>query len=313
MNIVFFGTSEFAIPALRALLGSRHKVMALVAQPDRKKGRRLKLSPPPTKVLALAKGASIYQPQDVSSGESIEYLKKIGADLFVVIAFGQILKKEVLAIPRVFSINLHASLLPKYRGAAPTNWAIINGDQTTGFTAIRMNEKMDAGDIILKKEVVIEEGDTNITLNEKLSELGADILLKAIELIEAGKARFEKQDDLTATYAPKLKKADGLIDWNEPAKDIHNKVRGFVPWPGAYTHYEGKALRILQTELSNKLYSKDAAAGEVVDIIKNKGIVAHTGSGDLIIRHLQLEGKKILDADSFLRGHRIPKGHVFGS
>lgn len=314
MRIVFFGTSEFAIPALRELISGRHNVLALVTRPDRKSGRNLKVSPPPTKVLALAKNITVYQPQDVSSRESAEYLAGLDADLFVVISFGQILKKEILSLPKFYSINLHGSLLPKYRGASPTNRAIINGDKLTGATVIKMNERMDEGDIILKREIAIGPEDTNITLNEKLSGLGAEALSEAIDLIaNNGNIDLEKQDDSEATYAPKLKKEDGLINWNEPAIAIHNKVRGLIPWPGAYTHYEGKILKILNTRVSDMPFSgEDVKAGEVAAIIKNEGMLTHTGSGTILIKHLQLEGKQALDVDSFVRGHRIPKGYRFG-
>ncbi len=313
MNIVFFGTSEFAIPALRELLNSRHKVLAVVTQPDRKKGRKLRVSPPPTKVLALTQNIFVYQPKDISSRESVAYLKKLNADMFIVVSFGQILKKEVISIPKLFCVNLHGSLLPKYRGAAPTNWAIINGDKLSGISIIKMNEKMDEGDIILKKEVVIDDEDTNITLSEKLSEVGANALLEVIDLTEIKRdITFVKQDNAQATYAPKLKKEDGLIDWNESATKIHNKVRGLLPWPGAYTHYEGKVLKVLQTEaLNSATAAKGITTGEVVDIIKNIGIIVRTSWGDLVIKYLQLEAKKILDVDSFIRGHRIERGYIF--
>jgi len=311
MNIVFFGTSEFAVLALRGLLDSKHKVLAVVTQPDRKKGRSLKVSPPPTKVLALTRNVPVYQPQDASGRDSVEYLKRLGADLFVVISFGQILKAEVLAIPKFYSINLHASLLPKYRGAAPTNWALINGERSTGLTVIKMNERMDEGDIILKEPLAIDDEDTNITLSEKLSEAGKDLLLKAMDLIGSEKATFEKQDEKEATYAPKLKKQDGLVDWNDSAHTIHDRVRGLLPWPGAYTHYEGKVLKILNTKTSDSRAEKALKYGEVADVIKDKGIAVRTGSGDLIIVHLQLEGKKALNADSFVLGHRIGKGYIF--
>lgn len=311
MNIVFFGTSEFAVPALRGLLDSKHKVLAVVTQPDRKRGRDLKVSPPPTKVLALTRNVPVYQPQDASGRDSIEYLRELGADLFVVISFGQILKAGVLEIPKFYSINLHASLLPKYRGAAPTNWALINGERSTGLTVIKMNERMDEGDIILKEPLAIDGEDTNITLSEKLSEAGLGLLLKAMDLIGSENGTLEKQDDKKATYAPKLKKQDGLVDWNDSAHTIHNRVRGLLPWPGAYTHYEGKILKILNTEVADSLTAKALKYGEVADVIKDKGIVVRAGSGDLIIKYLQLEGKKALDADSFVRGHRIGKGYIF--
>ena len=313
MNIIFFGTSEFAIPSLKALLASRHKVLALVTQPDRKRGRSLKLSPPPTKVLALTHDIPVYQGLNASGKESIEYLKKLDADLFIVISFGQILKKEVLEIPKLYPINLHGSLLPKYRGAAPTNWAIINGEKTSGVTIIKMNEKMDEGDIISKKEIAIDTDDTNITLSESLSDAGAGLLLETIDLIGcAGKnLKFVKQDDSKATYALKLKKTDGMIDWTRPCVEIHNKVRGLLPWPGAYTYYDGKILKILKTQISDLAAPGEISPGEVISVVKDEGIIVRTGSGNIAIQNLQLEGKKALDADSFVRGHKISAGYRF--
>ena len=315
MKIIFFGTSDFAIPALKGLLESRHKVLAVVTQPDRKKGRSLKLSPPPTKVLALSENIPVYQPADASGKESVDYLKKLNADIFVVISFGQILKKEALSVPKLYSINVHGSLLPKYRGAAPTNWAIINGERSSGVTIIRMNERMDEGDIILKKEAAIEDDDTNITLSEKLSVAGAVALEEALDLIEKDRdLKFTPQDNSHASYAPKLKKEDGLIDWNEPAAKVHNRVRGLLPWPGAYTHYEGRILKVLKTEvLNDAVRERGVNPGEVLDVAKGKGIIVRAGDGLVAIQNLQLEGKKILDADSFVRGHRIAKGYRFGN
>jgi methionyl-tRNA formyltransferase len=311
MEIIFFGTAEFAIPAFKALLASKHKVVALVTQPDRKRGRNLKIQPPPAKVLAETHGIPVYQPEDASSGEAIEYMKKLGADLFVVIAFGQILKRQALAIPKISAINLHGSLLPRYRGAAPTNWAIINGDKMSGVTIIRMSERMDEGDIILKREVAVDAEDTNITLNETLSALGAETLIEAIELIESGRAAFQPQDKAQVTIAPKLKKEDGIIDWAKPSEVIHNRVRGLLPWPGAYTSGLGKILKILNTELTSYPPKDGSKPGEILDIIKGKGIVVNTGSGAIVIKYLQLEGGKALDADSFLRGHKLGIGDIF--
>ena len=313
MNIIFFGSSEFAMPSLKALLASRHKVLALVTQPDRKKGRNLRLSPPPTKVLAASHGIPVYQPENVSSAESVKYLEGFKADLFVVISFGQILKKELLRVPRLYSINLHGSILPKYRGAAPISCALINGETSTGATVIKMSEAMDAGDILLKHSIEIAKDDTSLTMSEKISDLGAGLILESLELIEDGRAVFVRQDENEATYAPKLKKEDGIIDWRKDAVRIHNLVRGLIPWPGAYTHYNDKALKIFNTELlgSGAPVCDDTDPGEVVDVIKNKGILVKTGCGYLVVTHLQLEGKKILDAAAFLRGHRIEKGGVF--
>lgn len=308
MRIVFFGTAEFAIESFRTLLGSKHEVVALVTQPDRKRGRNLKLSPPPTKVLAETHGIPVYQPEDASSAESVHYLNNLEADLFVVIAFGQILRREALSVPKNCAINLHGSLLPKYRGAAPTNWAIINGDKATGVSVIKMNEKMDEGDIILRRVVDIDAEDTNITINESLATLGSEVLMEAIALIETGRAHYEKQDKAQATLAPKLKKEDGAIDWKSPADIIHNRVKGLLPWPGAYTHYNGKAIKILNTELIKYDLDRTAQPGEIVDIIKGKGLMVNTGAGILAIKFLQLEGGKVLDADAFLRGHKLSIG-----
>jgi methionyl-tRNA formyltransferase len=314
MNIVFFGTSDFAIGPLEALVSSKHKVLAVVTQPDRKRGRSLKLSPPPAKVLALSKGIPVYQPEAASSPESAEYLKKFDADLFVVISFGQILKKNILELPKLYCINLHGSVLPKYRGAAPTNWTIINADKTSGVTIIKMNEKMDEGDIISKKEIPVGKEDTNIILSEKLSALGAKLLLETILSIEKdGKnVRSVKQDSAAASPAPKLKKEDGLIDWKLPAVEIHNRVRGLLPWPGAYTRYSGKTLKILKTEIASAA-EDGLQPGEVADVIKDGGIVVRTGSGSIVIKYLQLEGKTEMDAAAFVRGHRIARGYLFGN
>ncbi|MFA5147108.1 MAG: methionyl-tRNA formyltransferase [Candidatus Omnitrophota bacterium] len=310
MKIIFFGTSNFALPALKALIDSGHEVALLVTQPDRKSGRNLAISPPPTKVFALSRGVTVYQPEDASGSESIERLKKVGPDIFVVVSFGQILKREVLSIPKLYAVNLHGSLLPGYRGAAPTNRAVMNGDEITGVTVIRMNERMDEGDIMAEKEVGIGPEDTNITLSEKLSEAGAILLVDTLRLIEDGKAHFEKQDPEKATYAPKLRKEEGLIRWDEPAAAIHNKVRGLIPWPGAYTHYGRKTLKILKTALSDAS-SDGVAPGEVIASGESTGIVVATGSGAIKITHLQVEGKKVLDSAAFLRGHRLSKGTRF--
>ncbi len=311
MNIVFFATAEFAIPSLKALIDSPHKISAVVTQPDRARGRNLKVSPSAPKVLAVTHGIPVYQPENASSPESVSYLRSLEPDLFVVIAFGQILKKDALSIPAKCAINLHGSLLPKYRGAAPTNWAVINGDTSSGVTVIRLNEKMDEGDIILKAALGIGPEDTNITVNEKLSDLGAKILMESVSRIEKGSAEFTRQDASQATIARKLRKEDGVIDWSKPAAVIHNRVRGLMPWPGAYTYWNNKALKVLSTGIYDYPDSPAAETGEVLDVVEGKGIIVKTGSVPIAITYLQLEGKKVLDADSFVRGHRISKGDTF--
>ncbi len=313
MKIVFFGTSEFAEVILKELLKSGHDIPLVVTQPDKKKGRSLKLMPSPVKALAISEGIRVLQPENASSKESQEMLGKIGADLFVVVAFGQILKYDILSIPKYYSINIHSSLLPKYRGAAPVNWAITSGEVKTGVTIIKMNEEMDAGNIILKKEIPIESDDTAITINEKLAEIGAKAALEAIELIGAKKERFVRQEEGEVTFAPRLKKEDGLIDWAEGAEKIANKVRGLIPWPSAYTYLDGKLLKIWKAEPCEYPAARTAKTGEVVNIVKGSGIAVKTGSGCLLVQYLQIEGKKILDADAFLRGHPIQKGMILKS
>jgi len=311
MDIIFFGSSDFAVPTLEALLRSRHRLLGVVTQPDRKGGRHLALQAPPVKTAALSSGIPVYQPLNASSDEAIEYLKNLKPDLFVVVAFGQILKKRLLGVPKIFSINLHGSLLPRYRGASPIHWALINGETTTGATVIRINLAMDAGDSIARQEVAIDSEDTSATLTGKISRIGAKLVLESLEMIERGAAHFEPQDESSVSYAPKLKKADGLIDWNKPASSIHNLVRGVQPWPGAFTYLNGKMIKIIRTETVPVSGEERSAPGSVVEIRPLKGIVVRTGSHGILITHLQLEGKKILDADSFLRGHPVRIGDRF--
>lgn len=311
MKIVFFGSSLFAVPSLKALLDSSHKVLAVSTQPDRAKGRNLKLSETPVKTLALSRGIkNIYQPEKISDKASIKYLKSLSADLFVVVAYGEILPKEILEVPKIYSINLHASLLPKYRGAAPINRAIINGETKTGFSIIKMNEKMDAGDILLKRSVEIEPDDTSLTLDRKLSELGGILILDAIRFIELDKVTFKKQDAKKVSFAPKLKKEDGLIDWKNPAAKIHNMVRGLVPWPCAYTFLDTKLLKVWKTEVLPSREKRQP--GQVIDAGKNT-ILVSAGKDLLIIKELQLEGKNRMDAASFMRGHKIERGIFLGT
>lgn len=309
MKIVFFGSSDFAVPALRNLLGSSHEVLAVVTQPDRKKGRRLKVSATPVKSVASKRGINIYQPENTGEKKSLKYLKSLRADLFVVVAFGQILSKGVLNIPKFYSINLHASLLPKYRGAAPVNWAIMNGESQTGLSIIRMNERMDAGDIMLQRPVEIEKEDTSESLNKKLSDLGALLLLDAVRFIEQDRITFKKQDEKKTTFAPRLKKEDGLINWEKDALKIHNMIRGLIPWPGAFTFLNNKILKICKSDV---LLSRDKLEpGEILDIQK-EGLIVACGKDLLIVKELQLAGAKRMDAASFVRGHKVKKKMLLG-
>ena len=243
MKIIFFGSSNFAVPILEELV-KNEEVALVVTQPDREKGRALKVAPTAVKSKAEELGIEIFQPGKVNTKESMEFLKKFNADLFIVVSFGQILSKEVLSLPKLYCLNIHASLLPKYRGAAPINWAIANGEKETGVTIMKMNEKMDEGDVLLNESVAMDADNDAVTVSDKLSKKGSQVLLKAVELIKADKADFIKQDNSKATFAPKLKKDDGLIDWKMTAEEISNRIRAFAPWPGCFTYLDKKMLKI---------------------------------------------------------------------
>ena len=311
MKIVFFGSGKFVIPSLEALLESHYRVIVVVTAPDKKMGRHLRLILSPTKELALSKNLTLFQPVNVNSSDSINYLKTQDADLFILTNFGQILSKQVLQIPKIFAINAHASLLPKYRGASPINWAIINGEAETGITIIKMNEFMDKGDIILREKIVILASDDSISLREKLSNLAASCLIKALDKIESGDRFFVRQTDAEASLAPKLKKQDGLIDWSKSAIEIHNRVRGLLPWPGSFTYYKNKLLKIYKAEVEAVIAQPERSAGTIVKV-SNEGIFVTTGQGILLIIKLQLESGKIMDGRSFIAGHKINVGEKLG-
>jgi len=307
MKIIFFGSSDFAVPILESLK-DKEEVVLVVTQPDRKKGRSKELAPTAIKVASDSLGIKTFQPEDVNCKDSISFLGKIKPELFVVVSFGQILSKSLLDVPKLYSLNVHASLLPKYRGAAPINWAILNGEKETGITIIKMNEKMDEGEILLKEAIPIEDNDA-ITLSERLSKKGASLLLNSIELIKAKKANFIKQDNAKATYAPKLKKEDGLIDWSESVDKICNKMRAFVPWPGCFTCWDKKTIKIWNAHKGSG--SKGSKPGTVLEVSRG-GILVATGKGVLRIEELQLEGKRRMNVEEFILGHKeITTGSIF--
>jgi len=301
------GTPEFAVPSLGALAESGDEVVALIAQPDRPSGRGRKLTPPPTKQLAERLGIPVLQPSRIRTDEFIQELKKLNPDLICVVAYGKILPKAVLDLPRLGCVNVHASLLPEYRGAAPINWAIACGEKVTGVTTMMMDEGMDTGDILLKREIPIDEEDTGETLSGKLSQLGAKLLIETIELLKKRELRPQKQDESRATYAPLLKKEDGKIDWGRPAVEIENQVRGMLPWPGAFTTLDGKLLKVYKVRVS------DGAGKPGVVIESNTGTIrVGTGEGTVDIQELQIEGGKRLDSKAFLAGRKINPGTVLG-
>ncbi len=312
MKIVFFGSSSFAVESLQ-MLKSKHEITAVFTQPDRRKGRHLHLAKTPVKICAEDNKIEVFQPENISDEQVVAMLKKFQADIFVVVSFGQKLSRQVLDIPKLYCINVHASLLPKYRGAAPINYAIVNGDKTTGVSIMKMNEFMDGGDIILYKSVEIGDDDS-IVLTEKLGKLGACALLEAIDNIEKGKVEFIKQDQTQVTKANKLKKADGLINWQDSAESLHNRVRGLLPWPCAYTYYKGKFLKVLKSRAVDCLVQghQNIKPGEVILVCRQEGIVVACGRGELRIEKVQPEGKRAMDAHAFALGHHVKIGDVFG-
>jgi len=264
------------------------------------------------KMVAEESNLKIYQPERINTSQAISLLEDLRPDLFVVIAYGQILSSAILSIPKVFSINLHASLLPKYRGAAPINWAIIKGEKITGITIIKMAKKMDAGPIIVQKEIEISNDDTAVTLEDKLSGMTAQLLLAVLSSIEDKNYNLLPQDEDNISFAPKLKKEDGGIDWNKSAQDIYNLIRGCVSWPGAFTYYNGKLLKIYKARVSSQVRKfASSNPGEILEASK-EGIVVFTGKGNIIIEELQTEGKRRMRVEELIAGHKILPGEILG-
>ena len=305
MRIVYMGTPQFAVPPLRALAAAGHEVLAVVTRTDKPAGRGKVLTPPPVKTAAAELGIPVLQPKRVREPEVVEALRKMGPDAIVVAAYGQILPKDILALPKHGCINIHASLLPKYRGAAPINWAIIRGEAETGITIMRMDEGMDTGAMLLRESIPVGPDDTAGSLLPKLADLGSRMITTALPLIEAGKLPDVAQRHEEATLAPLLKKKDGAVDWSLPAEEIRNRVRGLSPWPGAYTFLDGKLVKILDTAI------EPGSAEPGALIAKDEALLAGTGKGLLRIIALQPEGKKPMAAAEFLRGHRIAPGKTF--
>ena len=307
-RIVFFGTPSFAIPTLQGLLKGADQVVGVVTQPDREKGRGRKVVISPVKELALRHGLIPLQPEKAKGEAFQEALKGLEADLMVVVAYGQILPRSVLDIPKHGAVNVHASLLPKYRGAAPIAWAILNGERVTGVTTMVMDEGMDTGEILLQAETLIGNGETCETLHDRLASLGAQLLSETLEKMKAGTIRPIPQDHSKATFAPPLKKEDGHIDWNKEAEEIDRQVRAFNPWPGAYTKLGGRLLKVYKGEIREKAPS--GKAGTVV-WVGSDFIEVETGKGSYLLREVQLEGRRRMVVREFLSGHPVPVGTVF--
>lgn len=307
MKIVFAGTPEFAAVALRDLLAAGHEIIAVYTQPDRPAGRGRKLTPSPVKQVALEHDIPVFQPASLKGEEAQNQLAELNPDLMIVAAYGLLLPKAVLEIPRRGCINIHGSLLPRWRGAAPIQRAIEMGDAETGITIMQMDVGLDTGDMLLKKSCVIENSDTTASLHDRLAKLGGEAILEALELLGKNQLLPEKQNDDYAVYAHKLNKSEAVINWGEPAITIQRKIRAFNPWPVAQTDYEGKDMRIWIADVVNETTSDNP--GTVIQANKN-GIDVATGDGILRIKQLQLPGGKPLDAHQFLNAHDL-SGYCF--
>lgn len=310
MRVIFMGTPDFAVGTLKALIESEHEVAAVVTQPDKPKGRGKTMQFTPVKEVAVEAGIPVLQPVKVREAEVVEQLRNYQPDVIVVVAFGQIIPKSILEMPKYGCVNVHASLLPKYRGAAPIQWAVIDGEEKSGVTTMQMDMGLDTGDMLLKKEVVLDSQETGGSLFDKLSQVGAELLMETLEGLAAGVIVPEKQPQESPTpYAAMMTKELGKIDWNKDAVSIERLIRGLNPWPSAYTRLGGKTLKIWSAKVHE---GSKAAPGTVLEAGKN-GLFIQTGEGILEVKELQLEGKKRMEADAFLRGYTVEEGTVLES
>ena len=308
MNIVFMGTPEFALPTLEKIHNSSHSILSVITQPDRPKGRGQKQVDSPIKKFALENNLPLLQPATVNTKEFIASLLENRPDYIIVVAFGQILSETLLKVPKQFCINLHSSLLPKYRGAAPINRAILNGETRSGVTTMIMDKGMDTGDILLVDETPIEQNDDAQCLHDKLSEQGGKLVLETLSRLQKNDLLPTPQNSDLASYAPKLKKEESLIDWKIDAESIFNKIRGLSPWPGTHTLYNGKRLAILKGEI---VLGESSDRPGHVERITDTGIEVGTGKNRLKITELKLEGKKAMQVKSFLSGYKITRDDIF--
>lgn len=328
MRIAFAGTPAFAVPSLRALVDSAHEVVCLITQPDRPAGRGLSLKPPPVKKIAEECGLQVYQPLKFNKSEFLDQLEGLGLELIVTVAYGKIFRARSLHIPSKGCVNVHASLLPLYRGVAPINWAIINGETETGVTTFFMEAGVDTGEVIVQKKTAIDEDETAGEVHDRLAVMGAEVIVETCDLIEGDVAPRVRQDDSRASYAPKLSKEDAEIAWNRPALDVHNHIRGVNPRPGAYALFRGSPVRILRSRMgpdSTSGYEHahppggetgqrpggGAGAGRVLDIDAGNGILIECSRGSVWLREVQAAGRRALDGAAFSRGARLARGDFF--
>src|ERR1035441_582165 len=302
MRLVFLGTPAFAVPSLERLVAAGRQVLAAITQPDRPRGRGQREAPPPVKEAALRLGIPVHQPERVRRPEAVELLRSLAPDVMVVIGYGQIIPQAVIDIAPLGIVNVHSSLLPKYRGAAPVQWAITNGETGTGITTMRIDAGLDTGDILLVRETEIGPEETAVELNGRLAILGADLLVETLEGLEAGRIVPRKQDSALATYAPLLKKEDGLVDWRQPAESIHNRIRAMQPWPGAYTAFRGQTLHIWQARVGQAIGLPSGRPGSLSFL---RPLTVTCGAGALELREVQLEGRRRMSSADFANGHRL--------
>jgi len=309
MRVVFMGTPDFAAGTLVKIIESGHDVIGVFTQPDKPKGRGKEISMSAVKQKALELNLSVFQPEKIRKPEVIEEIRQLNPDVIVVVAFGQLLPKELLEIPKYGSVNVHASLLPAYRGAAPIQWAVIDGLKKTGVTTMAMDAGLDTGDILMQKELVLDKKETGGSLFDRLSIIGADLLVETLTALENGTVTRIKQEDELSNYAQRLDKALGEIDFNKSAEKIERLIRGLNPWPSAFTHIDGKTLKIWDADIVDEEYQ--GAIGTIVDINK-KFFIIKCGEKALQINEVQLEGKKRMKTDAFLRGNELENGKLIG-
>lgn len=305
MKLIFMGTPDFAVPCLERLLSAGHEAAAVFTQPDKPRGRKQEMTPPEVKVCALEHGLKVYQPASLRDGEALSIIEAIRPDCIVVAAYGKILPKEILDLPQYGCINVHGSLLPKYRGSAPIQWSVINGEKETGVTIMQMAEGLDTGDILYQKAIPINIGDTAESMFNKLSALGGEMIVDALALLEKGELKAIPQEEALATHAPMLDKRISVIDWYKSGIEVHNLVRGLYSWPIAQTTFGGKKLKVYRT-------SPGVGGGEPGTVIRTDPLTIACGEGAVVIEELQLEGKKRMDAKAFLIGHPLQKGDKLG-
>lgn len=308
MKVIYMGTPDFAVEPLEAIIRAGHEVVAVVTQPDKQKGRGKEVQMTPVKECALSHNIPVLQPIKIKEPEAIAELRRYPADIYVVAAFGQLLTEEILKMPKFGCVNIHASLLPAYRGAAPIQWVVINGEEKTGVTIQQMAKGLDTGDMLLKREVTLDKKETGASLFDKLMKVGAELIVEALPLIEKGAIVPEKQDEAQASYVSRLTKDMGNIDFSKDAVAIERLIRGLNSWPSAYTYFKGKTLKIWEADVADK--QTDAMPGTVTTVGKDFIEVA-TGQGTLLLRSVQLEGKKRVSVKDFLLGYEIKEGMVF--